>query len=438
MKRLLIIPLATLLIGYSTSSCSSSSSDKAKNDSIAAAELEAARLDSIRQDSIERRNFTTPDLAFNELHGHVKKCEWGNENDWYYPTTHSYNSEGSLVNSKGEYTHEYTRNKSGQIVADEEDFAKTSFGWSDNRVSQRQLVSCEGETAYGNGATHYFYDNNGLLTYTTTDGGEGENGTMRNMKTVYSDYEFDDMGNWISRKSTTTYQVDELGNGSWENHTETNKEVRVITYYDSEIGKERQGLLSQLYSQRVNGTESKPIQQEENNIPSWIQGVWHLDIDGPNGVAVSNYTITISGNKATFVDGRTTKYDGECHVEGGYLYLGTYKRYKIDGKSLVFMGRRLTKDGESSSFNGTFRTDSDVMRYLTDRTFYSDSHRMAFTYNGVTIDGRTVSGAPRISNFSSSTATIIVNPIGGGRAVSLYLNASNGTINYDGDIFRAR
>lgn len=138
------------------------------------------------------------------------------------------------------------------------------------------------------------------------------------------------------------------------------------------------------------------------------------------------------------MDGRTTKYDGECHIEDGYLYLGTYKRYKIDGKSLVFMGRRLTKDREGSSFNGTFRTDSDVMRYLTDRTFYSDSHRMAFTYNGVTIDGRTVSGAPRISNFSSSSATIIVNPIGGGRAVSLYLNASNGTINYDGDIFRSR
>ena len=84
MKRLLIIPsLALLLVGYSTSSCSSSSADKARNDSIAAAELEAARLDSIRQDSIERRNFITPDLAFNVLHGFEKRCELNSE---YYFT----------------------------------------------------------------------------------------------------------------------------------------------------------------------------------------------------------------------------------------------------------------------------------------------------------------------------------------------------------------
>lgn len=438
MKRLLIIPLATLFIGFSTSSCSSSSADKAQNDSIAAAELEAARLDSIRQDSINRRNFTTPDLAFNELHGHAEKCEWGKEIDLYYATVYSYSNDGILDKGKGEYTHVYTRDKEGQIITDKEDFAKTAYKWSDNKVVSSKLVSCEGETAYGNEATHYFYDANGLLAYTTTDDGEGEMGSMKNMKTVYSDYQFDDRGNWISRTSTTTYQTDEFGSGSWQNHTDTNKEVRVITYYDSEIGKDRQGLLSKLHEQKVDGIVSEQKQESSGNIPDWIQGVWHLDIDGPNGISVSNYTITISGNNATFVDGRNTKYDGECHIEDGYLYLGSYKRYKIDGKSLVFMGRRLTKDGDGLSFNGTFRSDNDVMRYLTDRTFYSDSHRMAFTYNGITIDGRTVSGAPRISNFSSSSATIIVNPIGSGRAVYLYLNASNGTINYDGDIFRTR
>lgn len=280
MKRLLIIPLATLLIGYSTSSCSLSSSDKTQNDSIEAARLEAARLDSIRQDSIERRNFTTPDLVFNELHGHVEKCEWSKESDLYYPMQYSYSSEGRLVRSKGENTHKYNRDKNGQIVSEEDGYAKTSFGWSDNKVSKRQLVSCEGETAYGNGATHYFYDKNGLLSYTTTDGGEGENGTMRNMKTVYSDYEFDDMGNWISRKSITTYQVDELGNGSWENHTETDKEARVITYYDSEVGKNRQGLHSQLHNKRVNEITSKAPQsnkQEDKKGPEWINGIWEVN-----------------------------------------------------------------------------------------------------------------------------------------------------------------
>lgn len=70
MKRLLTVPLALMLVGYLASSCTSSSNDnKAQNDSIAA---ETARLDSIRQDSIARRNFITPDLAFNDLHGDVK------------------------------------------------------------------------------------------------------------------------------------------------------------------------------------------------------------------------------------------------------------------------------------------------------------------------------------------------------------------------------
>lgn len=48
MKRLLILPMALILVSCVTSSYSSSSSkDKAQNDSIAAAELEAARLNAI-------------------------------------------------------------------------------------------------------------------------------------------------------------------------------------------------------------------------------------------------------------------------------------------------------------------------------------------------------------------------------------------------------
>lgn len=439
MKKLpLIAFLGIISAGYVASGCSSSSKGKVQTDSATSVDSEAARLDSLRQDSIARRNFTTPDLAFNELHGHVAKCEWGSESEWYYPTVHSYSNEGILKNSKGEYTHTYDRNKEGLIIADEEDFVKTTYKWSDNRISSKQLEYCEGETAYGNGATHYFYNSDGVLTHTTTDGGEGENGKMRNMKTVYSDYQFDEMGNWISRKSTTTYQVDEYGDGSWNNRTDSDKEVRVITYYDSEVGKDRQGLLSRLREQREKSIGSEARQETKNNIPDWMQGVWHLDINGPNGISVANYTITIDGDYATMLDGRQTKYSGECHIDNGKLYLGSSSSFDINGQSLYYRQYRLTKDGGSSSWSGSFRTDSDVMRYLIDRTFYSDSHRMSFTYNSCKIDGYAVSGAPRISSFSSTSATIVVNPIGGGRAVYLYLNASNGTINYEGDIFRAR
>lgn len=439
MKKLpLIAFLAIISAGYVASGCSSSKG-KAQNDSTTSVDSEAARLDSLRQDSIARRNFTTPDLAFNDLHGHVAKCESGSESELYYPAVYSYNTDGVLENSKvGENSLKSTRNKDGQIIAMEGDGAKFVYKWSDDRISSKQLEYCEGETAYGNGATHYFYNSDGVLTHTTTDGGEGENGKMRNMKTVYSDYQFDEMGNWISRKSTTTYQVDEYGDGSWNNRTDTDKEVRVITYYDSEIGKDRQGLLSRLREQREKSIGSEARQETKNNIPDWMQGVWHLDINGPNGISVANYTMTIDGDYATMLDGRQTKYSGECHIDNGKLYLGSSFSFDINGQSLYYRQYRLTKDGGSYSWSGRFSIESDVMRYLTARTFYSSSHRMAFTYNSVTIDGYAVSGAPRISNFTSTTATIAVSPMGGGRTVYLNLNAPNGTINYEGDTFYAR
>lgn len=176
----------------------------------------------------------------------------------------------------------------------------------------------------------------------------------------------------------------------------------------------------------------------ESRIPDWMQGLWYLDINGPNGIAVANYTITIDGDYATMLEGRRTKYSGECHIDNDKLYFGNSYSFDIRNQNLYYSQYRLKKEGASFSWDGSFRTDSDVMRYLTDRTFYSDSHRMSFTYNSCKIDGYAVSGAPRIVNFSSSSATIEVNPIGGGRAVYLYLNASNGLINYEGDLFRAR
>lgn len=328
MKQLLIIPsLALLLLGYSTSSCSSSSADKAQNDSIEAAELEAACLDSIRQDSINRRNFTTPDLAFNELHGHVEKCEWGKETDLYYSTVYSYSNDGILDKGKGEYTHVYTRDRDGQIVTDEEDFAKTDYKWSDNKVVSSKLVSCEGETAYGNGATHYFYDADGLLAYTTTDDGVGEMGSMRNMKTVYSDYQFDDIGNWISRTSTKTYQTDEFGDGSWQNHKDTNKEVRVITYYDSEIGKDREGLLSKLHEQKVNGIVSEQKQeQEDKKGPEWINGIWEVNTNVSTEMGVMRVSAKVcidrDSQQIVATDCGSTVARGIYRISGNSIYCG--------------------------------------------------------------------------------------------------------------------
>lgn len=429
MKRLLILPLALVLVGYATSSCSSSASkDKERNDSTAA---EAARLDSIRQDSIARRNFITPDLAFNDLHGDVKKCVCDN-NEYL---TYTYDENGKWTNEPqwddfdkqncpDRTKHpKVKRNSEGYITRVyfecDADYEYEDISWKDGRVKTRFNST-------------YSYDNDFIITQ------ENEEEYDAQVTYTYCNYEVDDMGNWVKRdvieKITDTYQ----NSVRYEKKTET----RNITYHKSNgdgrttipnNAKQEQALQAlRSYSQKKEQEEAK------NTIPDWMQGTWHLDINGPNGISVANYTIIINGNNATMLDGRQTKYSGECHIDNGKLYLGNSSSYDINGQSLYYRQYRLTKEGSPSSWNGSFRTDSDVMRYLADCTFYSDSHRMTFTYNSCKIDGYAVSGAPRISNFSSTSATIIVNPIGGGRAVYLYLNASNGTINYDGDIFCVR
>ena len=223
--------------------------EQARLDSIEAARLdsiEAARLDSIRQDSIARRNFTTPDLAIKELHGHVAKCEWL-YGDGAQQTTLSYNYDGKLISTECEgESYTYTRDKNGQIINE----IKTTYSlgnivykykWKDNKISVKQSVSTTYPDCPIGYSDYYFYNSDNLLAYETSDDSVFEGGgQIRNFKTVYSDYKFDEMGNWISRKAKTTYQMSWEGDETWENHTGKTTEVRVITYYDSNIGKDSQ------------------------------------------------------------------------------------------------------------------------------------------------------------------------------------------------------
>lgn len=430
MKKLpLIAFLAIISAGYVASGCSSSSKGKVQTDSTTSVDSEAARLDSLRQDSIARRNFTTPDLAFNDLHGHVAKCEWGSES-FTYDENGRWTNEPQWNKFDRQYCPDRTkhpkviRNKEGYITRIywecDADYEYEDISWKDGKVSTRFLST-------------YIYDENGL-PISRTDEEEFDS----QVSATYCNYEIDGMGNWVKRdvveKITDTYQ----NSVRYEKKSET----RTITYYNSDGGKHiiiPNNAKQNEALQTVKSYDQKREQEEaKSRVPDWMQGTWHLDINGPGGIAVANYTLTIDGDYATMSEGRQTKYSGECHVDNDKLYLGSSFSFDINGQSLYYRQYRLTKDGGSSSWSGRFSTDSDVMRYITARTFYSSSHRMAFTYNSVTIDGYAVSGAPRISNFTSTTATIAVSPIGGGRTVYLNLNAPNGTINYDGDTFYAR
>lgn len=218
--------------------------NKAKKEIALAAEqarldsIEAARLDSIRQDSIARRNFTTPDLAFNELHGHVDICKSGSGAGSYY-TTFSYNNMGELI-SIDNVRPKYTRDKNGQITKDGDGDDVTIYKWKDNKISTELRSGLQYDSnEYGPVIIRYFYNSDNQLAYTTNDDSDrnwGEGQRRRKYKITYSNYQFDEMGNWISRKATSTYQYN-FGDG-WENCTDEWTEDRIITYHDSNIGKD--------------------------------------------------------------------------------------------------------------------------------------------------------------------------------------------------------
>lgn len=267
MKRLLIIPsLALLFVGYSTSSCSSSSADKARNDSIAAAQLEAARLDSIRQDSIARRNFTTPDLAFNDLHGDVKRCEFNSEYYFTYDENGKWTNEPQWDESDKKYCPERTqhpkviRNKEGYITRIywecDADYEYEDIGWKDGKVKTRFNST-------------YSYDNDLIITQ------ENEEEYDAQVTYTYCNYELDGMWNWVKRdvieKITDTYQ----------NSVRYNKktETRNISYHNSNSegcvtvsnnAKQEQALQSlKSYNEKQ--------EQENKKGPEWINGIWEVN-----------------------------------------------------------------------------------------------------------------------------------------------------------------
>lgn len=84
------------------------------------------------------------------------------------------------------------------------------------------------------------------------------------------------------------------------------------------------------------------------------------------------------------------------------------------------------------SRRASFSSPNDVMAWLSGKTFSGGGVSVKFDYNTVYINGSAVSGAPRVSNITSSTATILASsPYMGGQDLRFYLNANSGTISLD-------
>ncbi|MBD5197090.1 MAG: hypothetical protein HDS89_06540 [Bacteroidales bacterium] len=231
MRSLFFLPLVLLLLCNIISSCSSSKSKgEAENDSIA-----IAKLDSLRQDSIRRRDFLTPDLAFHNLHGDVKRCiqsisyQYANDDLVYnnYNDTLIYDEKGNWTNEptwsnwvKKNYPeiakkNRVVRNPDGQITRiycePEWDDEYESFEWDGEKLAKK---GCK-------------YNDYGLVTYAEREGSDDKDPSAQ---WLFYDYVIDDMGNWIERK----YFIKTF-NPHYPNNISMSKgiDTREIEYYNS-------------------------------------------------------------------------------------------------------------------------------------------------------------------------------------------------------------
>lgn len=416
--------------------------NKAKKEIALAAEqarldsIEAARLDSLRQDSIARRNFTSPDLEFHGLHGDVKKYVL----DDY--ATYTFDENGKWTNEPqwSEYDKEHwpEKTKHPRVIRDNNGYIIRIYNDCD-ADDEYEAFSWEGDKVIEEGAN--VEDEHGFTIY---DEFEGWCGKYPSTQTVYYDYIVDDMGNWIQRSYfLKSWDPDYPDFTTWLERTET----RTITYY-KKISQNRTALPNSSFQkqklQALKASKQKK-EQEDKKGPEWLQGSWELTIDSPYGV-IATYYLTINGQNAHLVEGDTDKYNGRYEIRDGYIIVGPRKYYINDNYQRLDYNQyrwhkisggnsRQVNSGRSSSFGSA----NDVMRYLSGRTFYNDGDGLRIDYNAVYLNGRALTGAPRVVDISGNSATVVANsPYSGGGALRFYVNSSNGTVTQNGDVYRER
>lgn len=226
MKSLLIVSGGMLSVMTSCNPASKDAGTSGSNESddasvvadIVAAQLEAQkeaerrdslRQDSIRKDSIERVNRTTPDLVFNELHGMVKTCS-GTRGQYNGSYNLNYDKDGNWTNPGRFHRDAQGRIGSETVQSDMEGTFTGRYAWDADKVVKYTCPFWTDSFEYGT-------DGFRSRKVTTHKESEGYDGGEKEV-TKYSNYKFDDKGNWIKRSVK----------GPWESYVET----RRITYYE--------------------------------------------------------------------------------------------------------------------------------------------------------------------------------------------------------------
>ena len=233
------------------------------------------------------------------------------------------------------------------------------------------------------------------------------------------------------------------------NSTFTDADLQRIVNYKQEQLEELDRIVAEEEQARLDSIEEakRKQQQEEDESkgPEWIQGSWELTINSPYG-AIATYHLTINGQNAHLVEGNKDRYNGLFEIIDDHMIVGPRKYYINESyQRLEYAQYRWHKISGGSNHqayqgrNSSFSSASDVMRYLSGRTFYNSGDGLRIDYDAVYFNGTAMTGAPRVVDISGNSATVVANsPYSGGGTLRFYVNSSNGTVTQNGDVYRER
>ena len=190
-------------------------------------------------DYTQEEIFTSPDLSLFQLQGHVKKCIIPGFISYFGDKVMKFSEEGKLISPHYE---EIERDQNGAIIEyyDPDSHSTTRIEWKDGKVIGETVLSDDGYFSFSHG---YEYDKENNIVQEIT--------ARIASPTNYSNYKFDEFGNWISR----TAKADKI---TWE-------ERRYITYYGSDAGQDR---LLKYYDNKMEEKIRRDMEREERELQS--------------------------------------------------------------------------------------------------------------------------------------------------------------------------
>lgn len=240
MKKIIAFVLVMILLPGCIKVKKSSSKENEEFRADSLRQVEALIQDSIKQEELYR-SFTSPDLEMFNLHGHVQSVTYTSE--MFFPSFYgglkssiNFDTEGRCTNIKDLFQKSVGENGNVQVSRNEKnqiielnlpnlDYPfEYKFGWSDGH-----LISCENSVWESYSDMKIFYENDVPESVSEKGGVEG---MEFESNATYSNFVYDEMGNWIScdyKFTTKSWDFDSPYDVETQHFNETIK--RKITYY---------------------------------------------------------------------------------------------------------------------------------------------------------------------------------------------------------------